>query len=119
MVRSRSGRCTLIRSWNECAVHRKFKTKCQGVKYFVDLLNNHYAYEDFRKLRDKKVAFNQTLDPIELVDTLKAYSTTVDYSDRVLYIIKSIRDREEKIADIEIKVKEDSHVKPIKKPQGE
>ena len=96
---------------------RKFKTKCQGVKFFVELLNNHYAYEDFRKLRDRKVAFNQTLDPIELVDTLKAYSTTVDYSERVLYIIKSIRDREEKIADIEIKVKEDSHVKPKEKPK--
>jgi len=96
---------------------RKFKTKCQGVKFFVELLNNHYAYEEFRKLRDRKVAFNQTLDPIELVDTLKAYSATVDYSERVLYIIKSIRDREEKIADIEIKVKEDSHVKPKEKPK--
>ena len=96
---------------------RKFKTKCQGVKFFVELLNNHYAYEEFRNLRDRKVAFNQTLDPIELVDTLKAYSTTVDYSERVLYIIKSIRDREEKIADIEIKVKEDSHVKPKEKPK--
>jgi len=96
---------------------RKFKTKCQGVKFFVELLNNHYAYEEFRNLRDRKVAFNQTLDPIELVDTLKAYSATVDYSERVLYIIKSIRDREEKIADIEIKVKEDSHVKPKEKPK--
>jgi len=96
---------------------RKFKTKCQGVKFFVELLNNHYAYEDFRKLRDRKVAFNETLDPIELVDTLKAYSTTVDYSERVLYIIKSIRDREEKIADIEIEVKEDSHIKPKEKPK--
>src|SRR6056300_1572835 len=70
-----------------------------------------------RKLRDRKVAFNETLDPIELVDTLKAYSTTVDYSERVLYIIKSIRDREEKIADIEIEVKEDSHIKPKEKPK--
>src|SRR5210317_1647086 len=96
---------------------RKFKTKCQGVKFFVELLNNHYAYEEFRKLRDRKVAFNQTLDPIELVDTLKTYSTNEDYYDKDLYIIKSIRDREEKIADIEIKVKEDSHVKPKEKPK--
>jgi Bax protein len=95
---------------------RKFKTKCQGVKFFVELLNNHYAYEEFRKLRDRKIAFNQTLDSIELVETLKAYSTTTDYANRVVYIIKSIRDREEKIADIQIKVKEDSHVIPKKKP---
>jgi hypothetical protein len=63
------------------------------------------------------IAFNLELDPIQLVDTLKAYSTTVDYSERVLYIVKSIRKREEKIEDIEIEVKEDSHVKPKKKPE--
>jgi len=96
---------------------RIFNTKCQGVKFFVELLNNHHAYEDFRKLRDRMIAFNLELDPIQLVDTLKAYSTTVDYSERVLYIVKSIREREEKIEDIEIKVKEDSHVKPKKKPE--
>jgi len=95
---------------------RVFNTKCQGVKFFVELLNNHHAYEDFRKLRNRMIAFNLELDPIQLVDTLKAYSTTVDYSERVLYIVKSIREREEKIEDIEIKVKEDSHVKPKKKP---
>ena len=96
---------------------RIFNTKCQGVKFFVELLNNHHAYEDFRKLRDRMIAFNLELDPIQLVDTLKAYSTTVDYSERVLYIVKSIRKREEKIEDIEIEVKEDSHVKPKKKPE--
>ena len=96
---------------------RVFNTKCQGVKFFVELLNNHHAYEDFRKLRNRMIAFNLELDPIQLVDTLKAYSTTVDYSERVLYIVKSIREREEKIEDIEIKVKEDSHVKPKKKPE--
>ena len=96
---------------------RVFNTKCQGVKFFVELLNNHHAYEDFRKLRNRMIAFNLELDPIQLVDTLKAYSTTVDYSKRVLYIVKSIREREEKIEDIEIKVKEDSHVKPKEKPK--
>lgn len=96
---------------------RKFNTKCQGVQFFVELLNNHYAYEEFRKTRDRMLVFGNQLDPVVLVDTLKAYSTTTDYTDRVVYIIKSIRDREEKVADIEIKVKEDSHVKPKKKPE--
>jgi len=95
---------------------RVFTTKCQGVKFFVDLLNNHHAYEDFRNTRWKMITLGRNLDPITLVDTLTAYSTTPDYTERVMYIIKSIRDREEKIADIEIKVKEDSHVKPKKKP---
>src|SRR6056300_587587 len=96
---------------------RKFKTKCQGVQFFVELLNNDYAYEEFRKTRDRMLVFGNQLDPVVLVNTSKAYSTTVDYADRVVYIIKSIRDREEKVADIEIKVKEDSHVKPKKKPE--
>ena len=96
---------------------RIFNTKCQGVKFFVELLNNHYAYEEFRKTRDRMLVFGNQLDPVVLVDTLKAYSTTTNYADRVVYIIKSIRDREEKVADIEIKVKDDSHVKPKKKPE--
>ena len=100
---------------------RIFNTKCQGVKFFVDLLNNHYAYEEFRKLRDRMLVLERPLDPIQLVETLKAYSTTPDYAERVLYIVKSIRDREEKIEEIEIKVKTDAHVKdnknvPKKKP---
>src|SRR6056300_1901483 len=98
---------------------RVFPTKCQSVKFFVELLNKHHAYEEFRDTRRNMILWDQPLDPKKLIKTLTSYSTTVDYSDRVLYIIKSIRDREEKIADIEIKVKEDSHVKPIKKPQGE
>ena len=95
---------------------RIFNTKCQGVKFFVELLNNHHAYEEFRKTRDRMLVFGDELDPIRLVDTLKAYSTTIDYTERVMYIVKSIRDREEQIEEIEIKVKEDSHVKPKKKP---
>jgi len=95
---------------------RVFTTKCQGVKFFVDLLNNHHAYEDFRNTRWKMITLGRNLDPITLVDTLTAYSTTPDYTERVMYIIKSIRDREEKIADIEIKVKNDAHVIPKNKP---
>ena len=95
---------------------RVFTTKCQGVKFFVDLLNNHHAYEDFRNTRWKMITLGRDLDPITLVDTLTAYSTTPDYTERVMYIIKSIRDREEKIADIEIKVKNDAHVIPKNKP---
>jgi len=90
---------------------RKFKTKCQGVKFFVELLNNHHAYEDFRKERNKMLLFNEELDPIKLVDQLKAYSTTPDYTERVSYIIEKIRKQEETVAEVEIEVKQDSHVK--------
>jgi len=52
---------------------RVFTTKCQGVKFFVDLLNNHHAYEDFRNTRWKMITLGRDLDPITLVDTLTAY----------------------------------------------
>ena len=96
---------------------RVFPTKCQSVKFFVELLNKHHAYEEFRDTRRNMILWDQPLDPIKLVRTLKNYSTTDDYSDRVIYIIDSIRTQEKQASEIEIIVKEDSHIKPEKKPK--
>lgn len=79
-----------IKKWPGWGV-KKFKTKCDGVKYFVNLLNNHRAYEKFRTTRDKMYALGQPLDPISLVKTLDKYSTTPDYADRVISIIERLR----------------------------
>ena len=70
---------------------RKFPSKCQGVKFYIELLNNHNAYEQFRETRRKMILWNQPLDPIKLVKTLKNYSTTNDYADRVIIIIEKLR----------------------------
>jgi hypothetical protein len=37
------------------------------------------------------ILWNQPLDPIKLVKTLKNYSTTNDYADRVIIIIEKLR----------------------------
>ena len=87
---------------------RKFNTKCQGVQFFVELLNNHPAYEEFREVRTRMLVLGQQLDAKVLIKTLKAYSTTKDYAQRVNYIVDSIREQEEKVAEIKINVKEDS-----------
>jgi len=102
---------------------RVFPTKCQSVKFFVELLNKHHAYEEFRDTRRNMILWDQPLDPKKLIKTLTSYSTTNDYSDRVIYIIDSIRTQEEKVGEIKIKVKQDSHVKetvkiiPKEKPE--
>jgi len=96
---------------------RIFPTKCQGVKFFVELLNNHSAYEEFRNVRRKMILWDQPLDPKKLVRTLKNYSTTDDYAERVIYIIDKIRKQEIKSMEVEIETKEDSHVVPPVKPK--
>ena len=93
-----------IRTWSEEVAHllpmgvekwpgwgvKVFASKCDSVKYYVDLLNNHSAYENFRKLR------LTTNDSIKLIKTLDKFSTTKDYDKRVIRMIKKIRKLEEK-----------------------
>ena len=77
-----------IEKWPGWGV-RVFPSKCDSVKEYVRLLNEHPAYEDFRVLRLK------TNDPIQLIKTLDKFSTTPDYDKRVIRMIKKIRKIEE------------------------
>ena len=69
---------------------RVFKTKCDSVKEYIRLLNEHPAYEDFRVMRAKMLATNQPLDSKKLIKTLKAFSTTTDYASRVINMMSKI-----------------------------
>ena len=69
---------------------RVFKTKCDSVREYIRLLNEHPAYEDFRIMRDKMIATNQPLDSVKLIKTLKAFSTTTDYASRVINMMSKI-----------------------------
>ena len=93
-----------IRTWKETSPHllpmgvekwpgwgvKVFASKCDSVKYYVDLLNNHSAYKKFRELR------KTTNDSTLLIKTLDKFSTTADYDKRVIRMIKKIRKLEEK-----------------------
>jgi len=93
-----------IRTWKETSAHllpigvekwpgwgvKVFASKCDSVKYYIDLLNNHSAYEKFRKLR------LTTNDSMRLIKTLDKFSTTADYDKRVIRMINKIRQLEEK-----------------------
>ena len=80
-----------IKEWSGWGV-KKFKSKCESVKYFVELLNTHHAYEKFRDTRQSMLNPNSDIDAIALVKTLDKYSTTPDYADRVISIIKRLRE---------------------------
>ena len=98
-----------IRTWNKDTPHlipegitkwpgwgvRAFASKCDSVKEYVRLLNNHKAYEDFRVLRQKMLDKNLQLDSFQLIKTLDKFSTTQDYDKRVIRMIKKIRKLEE------------------------
>ena len=98
-----------IRTWNKDTPHllpqgvtkwrgwgvKSFASKCDSVQYYVDLLNNHSAYKEFRELRQKMFDKNQMLDALQLIKKLDKFSTTKDYDARVARMIFKIRKLEE------------------------
>ena len=78
-----------VEKWQGWGV-RVFKTKCDSVKEYIRLLNEHPAYEDFRIMRAKMLATNKPLDSKKLINTLKAFSTTEDYAKRVINMMSKI-----------------------------
>ena len=78
-----------VEKWQGWGV-RVFKTKCDSVKEYIRLLNEHPAYEDFRTMRAQMQATNQPLDSKKLIKTLTAFSTTTDYAERVINMMSKI-----------------------------
>jgi Bax protein len=64
-----------------------FKTKCQSVKFYIDLLNTNHHYQEFRITR------NKTKDPILLANTLDNFSTSKEYSNYVKKILIKYKDK--------------------------
>lgn len=99
-----------IRTWTESTPHllpqgiekwpgwgvRAFASKCDSVKEYVRLLNEHNAYKEFRVMRQRMLDNNQQLDAMKLIKTLDKFSTTKDYDQRVIRMINKIRKLEEK-----------------------
>ena len=99
-----------IRTWNKDTPHllpqgvekwpgwgvKAFASKCDSVQYYIDLLNNHNAYKEFRELRQRMLDNNEMLDALQLIKKLDKFSTTKDYDTRVARMIFKIRKLEEK-----------------------
>lgn len=66
---------------------KTYKTKCQSVKHYIDILNNNHHYSEFRILR------NRTKDPIKLAEKLENYSTSQSYRTEIIKMINLIKHR--------------------------
>jgi uncharacterized FlgJ-related protein len=66
---------------------RVFKSKCDSVKYYIEILNTKQVYTEFRKARD--MSFNR--DPIKMAKTLDSFSTNKEYEKHVIEVIKRLR----------------------------
>jgi len=100
---------------------RSFDTKCGSVKEYMSLLNYHEAYVDFRELRTKMLKNGEPLNGKKLIKTLKAFSTTKDYSARVINMMNKIEEvtvtEEFNQIDQEMVIKlKDKPPIPLKKP---
>jgi uncharacterized FlgJ-related protein len=66
---------------------RVFKSKCESVKYYIEILNTKQVYAEFRKARD--MSFNR--DPIKMAKALDSFSTNKEYEKHVIEVIKRLR----------------------------
>ena len=66
---------------------RVFKSKCESVKYYIEILNTKQVYAEFRKARD--MSFNR--DPIKMAKALDSFSTNKEYEKHVIEVIKKLR----------------------------
>lgn len=61
----------------------KFKTKCDSIRYYINLLNNNHHYEDFRKEREYQKLNNLNI-PTRYFVKLEKYATNPNYSTLLL-----------------------------------
>ena len=66
---------------------RVFKTKCDSVKYYIEILNTKQVYAEFRKVRD--MSFNR--NPIAMARALDNFSTNKEYEKYVIEVIYKLR----------------------------
>ena len=66
-----------------------YKSKCQSIEDYIDLLNTHSAYEEFRILREEMME-DRSYDFNALVDTLDLFSTNPDYTNLLKSTIKKL-----------------------------
>ena len=66
---------------------RVFKSKCESVKYYIEILNTKRAYAEFRRVRE--ITINK--DSIALAKTLDNFSTNKQYEKHVIEVIRNLR----------------------------
>ena len=66
---------------------RVFKSKCESVRYYIEILNTKKVYSEFRKVRELTLNRN----PIAMARTLDNFSTNKEYEKHVIEVIQKLR----------------------------
>ena len=66
---------------------KKYSTKCQSVKDYINILNNNHHYSEFRILRTR------TKDSMILANTLDNFSTSKEYANHVRKVLVKYKDK--------------------------
>ena len=66
-----------------------FASKCDSVEYYVRIINEVWAYEAFRSLRQRHLNDGVIPDGMELAMTLDSYATDPNYIPLVRSVIKN------------------------------
>lgn len=64
-----------------------FKHECNSILYYIQTLNNHPAYKDYRRMLDDGID-----DPFILVETLGAYASDKNYFDKIKRLLKKLKE---------------------------
>ena len=72
---------------------RIFETKCESISYYIDLLNNLHHYSEFREERMAQY-INDLVDLEKLAGTLAIYAEDVYYTQKIIQIIKKLKNYE-------------------------
>lgn len=64
-----------------------FEHECNSVLYYIQTLNNHPAYKDYRRMLDDGID-----DPFILVETLGAYASDKNYFDKIKRLLKKLKE---------------------------
>jgi uncharacterized FlgJ-related protein len=66
---------------------RVFKSKCESVRYYIEILNTKRVYAEFRRVRE--ITLNK--NPIAMAKTLDNFSTNKQYEKHVIDVINKLR----------------------------
>jgi flagellum-specific peptidoglycan hydrolase FlgJ len=66
---------------------RVFKSKCESVRYYIEILNTKKVYAEFRRVRE--ITLNR--NPIAMAKTLDNFSTNKEYEKHVIEVINKLR----------------------------
>ena len=65
-----------------------FETKCDSVAHYIRMINEVFAYEEFREVRAKILEHGEIPNGLDLAPTLTKYASRANYTELVATLIK-------------------------------